>query len=163
MRRIVLTLVLVSAAGPAFARELTCWYDEFGEYAGADGGNYGNAGLGQVSRLSDSGPQAWAYPIEAPDGSACPRALTDEMMPRHSGALTCWFDQDGNFSEAIDGNQLGAAAFAGPHCGYAVQACSEPQPVDAEGDHAWGYVITEWQDRLDGIGPCLIMIDPPRG
>lgn len=85
------------------------------------------------------------------------------MLPRHSGALTCWFGEDGNFWESETGNQINAAAFSGPHCGYGVQACSEPQRVNAEGDHAWAYVITEWQDRVDGIGPCLTMIDPGRG
>ena len=90
-------------------------------------------------------------------------ALTVVMgaTPAFAETLTCWYDRDGNFSSSQPGNKINAVAWAGDHCGFAVQACSDPANPSheaSEGDQAWAYVITQYQTRDDGLGPCLIFL-----
>ena len=65
----MLALVLISPA--AHAGLITCWYNEHQQYTGADSAAPGTAAGGPV-RVRESGDYAWAYTIEAPDGSSCP-------------------------------------------------------------------------------------------
>lgn len=88
-------------------------------------------------------------------------ALIACTSPAFASTLTCWYDDTGNGSGSEPGNQIGVTTSRGDHCGYAVSACSDPSfPVHVAktGDRAWAYVISEWQVRDDGIGPCLIYL-----
>lgn len=88
-------------------------------------------------------------------------ALITSTSPALASTLTCWYEESGNFTDSQPGNQIGVTTWAGDHCGYAVSACSDPNfPVHVAktGDRAWAYVISEWQVRDDGLGPCLIYL-----
>lgn len=52
---------------------ITCWYNEAGQLTGADTAAPGARPGPPVRR--GSGDYAWAYTIEAADGTACPRKL----------------------------------------------------------------------------------------
>lgn len=90
-------------------------------------------------------------------------AATVSLAPTVSLAepLTCWYGDDGNFTSSQAGNQIGARTKTGDHCGYSVQACSDPRkPVhmSERGDKSWAYVIARHSPRDDGLGPCLIFL-----
>ncbi len=91
-----------------------------------------------------------------------PLLLIASTFPALASTLTCWYDETGNGYGSEPGNQIGVTTWRGDHCGYAVSACSDPNfPVHVAktGNYAWAYVITEWQVRDDGLGPCLIYLN----
>lgn len=77
---------------------LTCWYNESGQYSGADSGNFRNAPLRQVTR-DGSG---WVFVMasgEWADGNSCPRAIdvsgsgpvtADPTTPAPAGGCPTW-------------------------------------------------------------------------
>jgi hypothetical protein len=59
------------AASPASAA-ITCWYNDSGQYTGADTAD-GRYPVGRLTQTGAGGDYAWAYTIDAPDGTTCPR------------------------------------------------------------------------------------------
>lgn len=68
----VVCVALWSAASPALAYDgiLTCWFNENGEYRGADGGN---GEVGSLKRISESGDYTYGFFI-APN-KECPKSI----------------------------------------------------------------------------------------
>jgi len=64
-------LALVVSSPAAHAGLITCWYNEYQKFTGADSAAPGATAGGPV-RVSESGDYTWAYTIEAPDGTSCP-------------------------------------------------------------------------------------------
>lgn len=60
-------------AQPAGTGLITCWYNDKGDYTGADSAADGVQPGPPVH--NGSGDYAWGYTIQAADGSACPRKL----------------------------------------------------------------------------------------
>ena len=52
---------------------ITCYYNDAGDYTGADSAQPGAQPGAPVH--DGSGDYAWSYTIEAPDGNSCPRTL----------------------------------------------------------------------------------------
>jgi len=75
-------LVLIAASPVASAQAplriadnglITCYYNDAGDYTGADTAQPGAQAGAPVH--DGSGDYAWSYTIEAPNGTACPRKL----------------------------------------------------------------------------------------
>ena len=59
-------------AGSAANAAITCWYNDSGQYTGADTAD-GRYPVGKLTKTGSGGDYAWAYTINAPDGTTCPR------------------------------------------------------------------------------------------
>ncbi len=80
MKTLLLSVALAATATAAFADgELTCWYNDQGQSAGADSGNYLNAPLFQsVQNTRGGGGGPWVYVLGAgewSDGNSCPESI----------------------------------------------------------------------------------------
>jgi len=70
----LLAVALVVASSAVQAGLITCWYNERGEFTGADTAESGTKAGGPV-RKSESGDYTWAWTHEAQDGTTCPRKM----------------------------------------------------------------------------------------
>jgi serine protease Do len=80
MKTLLLSIALATTATAALAEgELTCWYNNQGESAGADGGNWLDAPLYEsVQNTRGGGGGPWVYvlgPGEWSDGTSCPESI----------------------------------------------------------------------------------------
>ena len=75
-------IVLLSASSLASAQSplrvadaglITCYYNNAGDYTGADSAQPGAQPGAPVH--NGSGDYAWSYTIQAPDGNSCPKKL----------------------------------------------------------------------------------------
>ena len=67
----LMTGASVLVVSPAVA-DITCWYNDAGNYTGADNAD-GRYPRGKLIKTGSNGDYAWAYTIDAQDGSSCPK------------------------------------------------------------------------------------------